>query len=220
MAYQRITHLLKANLPKERDFSLSQEQVGKLRTASHVALALFAEVGVATISLVAPNLLQALKPLLKKKTRHGVGANRGQKDVARTFYYLKRHGYIKFRPVAGDVEVSLTNAGKERLQHINFQYLSVGKRTKWDCKWWQTAADIPTLSHRTGADLLRKKLKRMGFFPLQRSLWFFPFDPRAEIEFICRHYGIEQFVTVMEINRLDEEDENQLKNYFMSRHIL
>ncbi len=220
MAYQRINYLLKASLSKDRDFTLSQEQIEKLKTASHVALSLFAVVGVTTISLVAPNLLQLLKPLLKNKRRQSVGDSRGQKEVSRTFYYLKRHGYIKFRQVAGDVEVSLTDAGKDRLRQMDFQHLCVRPKKRWDGKWWQIAADIPTLSHRAGADLLRKKLKRMGFFPLQRSLWFFPFDPRAEIEFICRHYGIEQFVTVMEINRMDEEDESKLKIYFKSIHVL
>lgn len=220
MAYQRINHLLKASLPKDRDFTLSQEQIEKLQTASHVALSLFAVVGVTTVSLVAPNLLQLLKPLLKNKKRRSVSKSSGQREISRTFYYLKRHGYIKFRQVVGDVEVSLTDAGKDRLKQMDFQYLCVKTKPRWDGKWWQVAADIPTLSHRAGADSLRKKLKKMGFFPLQRSLWFFPFDPRAEIEFICRHYFVEQFVTVMEINRMDVEDENKLKSHFKNKLIL
>jgi hypothetical protein len=76
------------------------------------------------------------------------------------------------------------------------------------------AADIPTKDHRQGADLLRRKLKQMGFYPLQRSLWFYPFDPRPEIEFICREFGVANFVTVMEINRLDVQDEKLLKKHF------
>ena len=76
------------------------------------------------------------------------------------------------------------------------------------------AADIPTKGYRQGADALRAKLKQMGFCPLQRTLWFYPYDPRKQLEVIVNHYGIGEFVTVMEISRMDIQDEKVLKKYF------
>lgn len=60
----------------------------------------------------------------------------------------------------------------------------------------------------------------MKFYPLQRTLWLYPYDPRLEIEFLIQHYGIERFVTVMEVNRLDRDDERVLKAYFENAGII
>lgn len=60
----------------------------------------------------------------------------------------------------------------------------------------------------------------MGFFPLQRTLWFYPYDPRSEVEFIITYYGIERFVTVMEIYRLDKDDESKMLSHFKELKIL
>ena len=218
MSYQRISNILKNNLPAEKSIKLSRKQIEGLKTAAQITLGAITVAGVSAISVIAPNLLQALKPLLKKK-KH-VSENQNHEEVAKVFYYLKRHGLIKLKPVEGDVEVSLTDLGRSRIKDIGFNHLSITKTREWNGRWWQIAADIPTLTHRTAADLLRRKLKQMKFYPLQRSLWFYPFDPRQEIEFICRHYGVERFVTVMEIYRMDVEDEEKLKTHFQKNDIL
>jgi hypothetical protein len=60
----------------------------------------------------------------------------------------------------------------------------------------------------------------MGFYPLQRTLWLYPFDPREEIRFVVEHFGISQFVTVLEISRMDKEDESRMKDFFKASGVL
>ena len=218
MKYQRISNILKNSLPAESGLRLTKKQVESFKSAAQITLGIIMISGVATVSLIAPNLLQTLKPLLKKK-KHS-SKKQDHEEVAKVFYYLKRHGLIKFKPVEGDVEVFLTDLGKKRLKSVDFNTLAVPKAKEWNGRWWQVAADVPTLSHRTAADLMRRKLRQMRFYPLQRSLWFYPFDPRQEIEFICQHYGVERFVTVMEVYRMDVEDEEKLKEHFKTEGIL
>ncbi len=78
----------------------------------------------------------------------------------------------------------------------------------------------PHKKYRQGADLLRRKLKQLGFYPLQRSLWFYPYNPVEEIEYISNYFGIGQFVTIMEICKLDIQDAKKLEKYFKASNIL
>ena len=82
------------------------------------------------------------------------------------------------------------------------------------------AADIPTKEHKTAADALRRKLKEMNFYSLQRTLWFYPHDPRLEIDWIVRIYHIERFVTIMEISRLDLDDAEKMVKFFRKQKII
>lgn len=217
--YQIGTTLRKMDPNKDPIFNLSKEQIRLIGDASKIILAIIAAAGTITLAAVAPNIFIALDKLYKLK---GKKYTKRQKEIktAQTFYYLKKSGLIKFAKNTNDVRLFLSSLGKKKVEQIKFESLSVTKSKRWDGKWWQVAADIPTKECRQGADALRYKLKQMGFCSLQRTLWFYPYDPRKQIEIVAEHYGISKFVTVMEINRMDVQDEKVLKKYFNLHHTL
>lgn len=47
-------------------------------------------------------------------------------------------------------------------------------------------------------------------------MWAYPFNPRDELAFLTKYYGLEQYVITLEATNLDSEDEQNLKNYFKS----
>lgn len=202
-------------------FELSDEQLEKLKAYSDVLLVILGAVGMVTMLVLAPNAFQALD--IFQKQRRGTKKlkyKEKQRKVISTFYYLRRWGHIDFRQKGNDYEVILTDKGKKCIKKLNIETLNVRKPEKWDGKFWQVAADIPTKKFRRGADALRRKLKQMNFYPLQRTLWFYPHDPRIEIEFIARTYGIANFVTVMKLAELDPADEKVLRGYFKEQGII
>lgn len=211
--YQIGTTLRKMDPAKDPVFELSPDQIGLIGDASKVILAVIASAGLITLAAVAPNILSAVGKLYKLK---GKKLSKREKEIkaARAFYYLKNSGLIKFKTDKNEVKLFLSSLGKKKLKQISFQALQIIKPKKWDGKWWQVAADIPTKGYRQAADALRSKLKQMGFFSLQRTLWFYPYDPRKQLEVVLNHYNIGKFVTVMEISRMDVQDEKILKNYF------
>ncbi|MBI4049474.1 MAG: hypothetical protein HY395_01495 [Candidatus Doudnabacteria bacterium] len=81
-------------------------------------------------------------------------------------------------------------------------------------------ADIPSKPYRKHADFFREKLKSLGFYPLQRTVWIHPFDPRDQVEFVAAFYSLEKFVTTMEVSRLEAEDEKVIFNHFKDQGIL
>jgi len=221
MRYEKIGTIIRRATPAERPAKFTPEQIEKFKTVGAVALGIIGTLGVVALTILAPNIFVAVNKLfLEKHPNRRFSKKEKDIKVAQTFYYLKRSGLIIMKPIGSDIKIFLTKLGKKRLNQLNFHSLSVPKPRKWNGKWWQVAADIPTKEHRIGADLFRKKLKNMKFYPLQRTLWFHPYDPRDQIELIAEHYGIARFVTVMEISRLDLDDLMRMKEYFKNERIL
>ena len=134
--------------------------------------------------------------------------------MAHTFHYVKEQRYISFRTTKKGIVVQLTQRGKDKIQKLIDMPKQIPPPKIWDGKWWAIAADIPTKQHRRAADLFRLKLKELHVYALQRSLWVYPFDPRAELEYLLKYFDIERYVTVMEISRLDIADERKLRKIF------
>jgi hypothetical protein len=221
MSYKRINAIIRQSAKADGGLILSQEQISKLKTAAGVALAVIAVGGVISISLLAPNLLAALGSLHKQvKGGRKHSAKDKARSAARVIYYLKRHGYINMAMGEKGWKVRLSGLGKTKMAALSIESLAIPNPGRWDGKWWQVAADIPTEHYRKMADLLRAKLKSMNFYSLQRSLWFYPHDPRKEVEFASQYYRIAHFVTLMEVSKLDKDDETVLLKYFKSKKII
>lgn len=221
MGYQKIGVIIRNSTPREKTPKLSEEQIERIKTASTAALIIIGVAGAVALSAIAPNILVAIgKIFLKKSPKKRFSKKEKDRKISKTIYYLKSSGLIRMRPTKHDFVIYLTSRGKKRLDKLSLDTITVSKPKSWDGKWWQIAADIPTEDYRWAADLFRDKLKELKFYPLQRTLWFYPYDPRKEIEFIIQTYGIERFVTVMEINRLDRDDEHKIKKYFQVEKIL
>lgn len=198
---------------------LNQQQIRRLKTVADVLLAVIGTAGIVLVSIAAPNALQALKFLGKNGGRDRIPYEERKKKLTRGFYYLKAKGYLELIKDQDDFSIRLTDKGKRKIDRLKFAMLEVKKPLVWDRKFWQVAADIP-VKYRKGADALRLKLKQMGFYSLQRTLWFYPYDPRKEIELLAEEYKIEQFVTVMKIASLDHADYKVLFDFFKETGIV
>ncbi len=221
MGYQKntISEIVRSAAPKDKKPTLTNEQIEAVKTAGGIALVILMAAGMIALSAVTPNIFAAYGKLFSRK-----GKRYSQKEVknkvVRSFYYLKHKGLIGMRPTVGDFKIYVTALARKKIKSMQFRTMRVEKPKKWDKKWWQVAADIPTKEHKTAADALRRKLKEMNFYPLQRTLWFYPHDPRLEIDWIVRVYHIERFVTIMEINRLDRDDEEKMVKFFRKQKII
>lgn len=216
MIKPKISRALGVSFKKSKPF-FSEMEIKAFKTVGGLVLALVAAAGIMALAVVAPNLIGAIGKLSTGRFRgKSYTQKERRKKVAQTIYYLKKSGMIKFKKTSKDILLFLTSKGKHKLKAENFNALRIHTQAKWDKKWWLVAADIPTKTHRRGADLLRAKLKEMGFMSLQRTLWLYPFDPRQEVQFIAEHFGVEKFLTVMEVNRADRQDEDNLKKHFRS----
>ena len=124
-----------------------------------------------------------------------------RRRVSSTFYNLKRQGLINITEKNHQIYISLTEKGRKKAGMFQIDSLEIKRPKKWDKKWRIVIFDIAQLK-KTHREAFRGKLKELGFYPLQKSVWIHPFDCRAEIELLRDFFGLSE----KEIRLLVAED--------------
>ena len=218
----KISEIIGQTTPKGR-FELTEGQLRALKTGSKIALVVIGMAGFVLLTAAAPNIFMAMDKIFGKKRGIRTTEDREslEQKVERTIYYLKRVGYVKLIPQGGDYRIELTKKGLRLLRKFQFDSLRIDPCGRpWDGRWWIVVADVPSDKFRHAADKFHQKLKSMSFYPLQRTVWMYPFDPRREIDYVSTYYRINGFVTVMEVARVDPSDKKVLVKHFREAGIL
>lgn len=132
------------------------------------------------------------------------------KDVDRQYLYRAIREFKKERLVDwkekpdGSIRVVLSDLGKKRVLEYNFDAMKIKIPPHWDGKWRIVFFDIPE-KRRKARDALRKKLKELGFYELQKSVFVFPYECRNEIDFIIEFFEIRPFVRYAEMTNPTNE---------------
>lgn len=221
MSQLKLTRTLKDALPKQK-ISLSQEQLNALKNIGEVILGLAATGGLLTVAVIAPNALKLINTAkwARKTYKNWGSKTQEQKNkIASSFYYLKSRGYVDLEPKNGNFLVKITQKGRGKIIKMNFESLRFKKEKSWDKKIWLIFADIP-VELRSQANVFRKKIKNMGLFTLQRSIWAYPYDIRDEVNFISKYYGLDQYVSIAKTSWLEQEDSQKISEYYKNQKII
>ena len=127
------------------------------------------------------NLMRVLKTRKKYKKR----------NVYEAFRRLLKQGCINIEKKNKQIYIKLTEKGKKMAGWLQIDALKINRPKKWDGKYRIIIFDIAQLkkSHR---EAFRGKLKELGFYPLQKSVWIHLFDCRDEIEVLREFFGLSQ----------------------------
>jgi hypothetical protein len=85
-------------------------------------------------------------------------------------YNLKRQGYIKLN---GEKSFKFTKNGKTWYRNNAYKYAPL-RDTIWDSKWRVVVFDIPE-EQRAERNMFRTRLKRLGFYQVQKSILALPY---------------------------------------------
>ena len=110
----------------------------------------------------------------------------------------------------GSITMILTDKGKFKALTYHFENMAIDKKN-WDGKWRLLVFDIPE-KIRWGRNALRKKIKELGLYELQKSVFVFPYDCKNEIDFIVEFFGIRRYVRFGILETIDNE--GHLKKIF------
>src|SRR3989339_49786 len=89
------------------------------------------------------------------------------------------------------------------IKTISVEWKKIDKKD-WDGKWRFIVFDVPE-KFRTGRDALRWKIKKLGFYELQKSVFIFPYKCEDEINFIIEFFGIRKYVRYGIIDFIDNK---------------
>jgi DNA-binding transcriptional regulator PaaX len=86
----------------------------------------------------------------------------------------------------GSITIKLTEKGKIKALTYRFQEMKINDG-EWDKKWRMVVFDIPE-KLKASRNALREKLKELGFYELQKSVWVFPYECKNEIDFVIEFF--------------------------------
>jgi DNA-binding transcriptional regulator PaaX len=128
------------------------------------------------------------------------------------FNYLKRQELIKIKKGNSDVRVSLTLKGKQRANKYQIHDVIIGSPQNWDRKWRVIVFDVPQ-EQRTKRNVFQKKLKELGFYPLQKSVWLHPSECKEKIQLLKSFFGLKRG-EVRTIVAQEIENDSSIKKFF------
>ncbi len=156
-----------------------------------------------------PNIPVALNPVLRALTKR-CGLRKSAPFV-RSLSYLKGRRFVSIAEKDGQQILTLSEDGKKRLLEFELDKIVIRKPRKWDGCWRLILFDIPE-KQKTGREALRRKLRELGFYPVQKSCFVHPFDCKSEIDFICGIFEVSPYVNFILAKQIEGAD--RLMKYF------
>ncbi len=104
----------------------------------------------------------------------------------------------------GTVELVLTEAGKKRALIYNLDKIKIKKPLMWDKLWRMVVFDIPE-DKKKGRMALAQKLKEIGFYPMQKSVFIHPYECKDEVNFIVEIFDLTPYVRFLRVKNIDIE---------------
>jgi DNA-binding transcriptional regulator PaaX len=156
--------------------------------------------GAGFVLLAAPNAIQALDGPLRKFL-DAMDEKARKRELKKLQSYMKRTGLITEDYKHG---ITITKKARERLEKINIESLEIDTMPAWDHKWRVVFYDIPEIK-KSGRDALTAKLRELGCYQLQRSVWVHPFPCENVITAVASAYSIEKYITYLETTHISNE---------------
>ncbi|OGZ18254.1 MAG: CRISPR-associated endonuclease Cas2 [Candidatus Nealsonbacteria bacterium RBG_13_37_56] len=103
----------------------------------------------------------------------------------------------------GSYTIILTEKGRLKVLTYYFEKIKI-EGGKWDGKWRLVIFDIPEKKRR-GRDALRDKIREVGFYELQKSVFVFPYECKDEIDFIIEFFDLRKYVRFGILDSIDNE---------------
>ena len=133
-------------------------------------------------------------------------------NVKRSIKNLYCLGMLKeIKNKDGTISIILSEKGKKAAKIYSIDNLKIDKPKKWDGNWRMVIFDIPERIKKV-REALRMHLRNLGFYELQKSVFIYPLPCAEEINQIIDFYDISEYVRILMVHSLDNEDE--LRNEF------
>ena len=89
--------------------------------------------------------------------------------------------------------------------------LKIKPQTIWDGIWRIVIFDIPN-RHKWSRDALRGRLRIMGFYQLQKSVFVYPFPCDKEVAFIASLFNARSYLRLIKTDTIEHDDD--LREFF------
>ena len=175
---------------------------------SHYILGGLLVLGTFAALAVAPGLAQ-LVPYLSIKKRI---TKKDKMSLYSAFSYLRKRGYVRCDYRGNQLYISLTKQGKKLAGKYQVDDLSLARSRKWDGLWRILIFDVKK-KDRLKREALRGKIKELGLYQLQKSVWLYPYSFDQEMRLLRSSFGFTpQEMKMITANGV--EDDEKIREHF------
>jgi len=189
----------------------AREESERKRAKTRDFLILLGKGALLTMALIAPKTAMATHHLLEEEKDWDSWKRFNPAYLRRTLKRLEKQKVVEVVEKNNMQVVKLTNKGKRRILKYAISELEIKKPRTWDRKWRVVIYDISNRQKQLQI-LIRETLKNLGFFPMQESVYLFPFPCFNEIEFLREYYGLGSQIQYLLVEKI--ENEEAYKIYF------
>lgn len=140
-------------------------------------------------------------------------------EIRRARLRLQKQQMIKLLKENREAVIRLTPRGRECFELIEeekrrraaFDAITMPGYKPWDGLWRVVTFDIPD-RRKVVREALRAKLKLLGFFPLQKSVFVHPAPCEKEIAYIAGFFSAEPHIHLIRAKHIDPE--HQIREHF------
>lgn len=168
--------------------------------------------GGVAVAATSPYFVSRALPKIFKYAKYGLKRRKKMKNFQRSFYYLKSQDMIKIEDRGGQIYISLTKEGKKRAGKYQIDDLAIKPAKKWDKKWRVLIFDIKE-KQKIKREALRGKIKELGLYQLQESVWVCPYEFQKEMETLRNFFQLKNDEMKV-ITASDIENDERIKTFF------
>ena len=163
--------------------------------------------GVITIGAIAPNIFAAFGRLNEQRRFF-------EKSDLKQLYKAKEKGLLKFEKIGeNQYRVYATEKGKLKGLGEVINDLKIKKPAAWAAKWRVIISDIPR-KHNVIRNVLRQRLKTLGFYPLQKSVFICPFPCAEEVKLLAYLYNASPYLHIIEADSISDLNIEKMSVWF------
>ena len=107
--------------------------------------------------------------------------------------------------------VEITKEGKKKVLEYNLDDMKLKVPKKWDGWWRIVMFDIPQ-SKKKGRDAVSRKIKELGMYPIQKSVFVSPYVCKDEIDFMGEFFGVREYIIYIRAKEI--EGVREIKEHF------
>ena len=152
------------------------------------------------IAVVAPNVFSAFGKIYEplKKTN--------PKQFKRSLKILENENFVSVSQEGDKTVIRLIKNGQQKLLKFQIDDMKIEPQKKWDKKWRLVIFDVPE-KFSQARTIFRRKICELGFIPLQKSVWVYPYPCEDQIDFLKEVYEIRPFVRVVTADNIDIQND-------------
>lgn len=134
-----------------------------------------------------------------------------KRKITQAFSGLRRYKFVRHTKEHKKNIYSLTPKGEARLRDIVIDEIEIKNLKNWDGKWRLVMYDLP-IRFKKARNAFRWKLKDLGFYQFQKSVWVYPYPCKEEILFVTDFFGVRKHIEILEVTKI--LDDRKLKAHF------